>query len=836
MIEYKIKYIDSYPGAGKTHWAIKRMTNYLLAHISAKLHSTEPDLKKYGQLFVYVAPTNALISEIILSLKQSIYNYVYNATLNKELANSYYEEASTRIVAITTDTISNKFSTVAKTLTLSSRYCNSIAKEKAQHNPSYSYEEDSNESSLNSEIYNQSYNLLYTPGSIVFITQAAFWAANHSLTSSQKTFWNRSTTRIIIDEARSCNCDFISIDLSPEIYEYISKLSNSSVENSYKKIDRSVFYKQDVVYELTSKLGSNARKTLYDFLDQYESASFFIKYNIKYTNSKSLFKATLVVMQIPYSALIGWKEIVLMSAFFKQSQLHAIIKSTRNIEDLDYSLKLVNITKSVLDNNRIEYLNRRLKNATLTWVFDNYANISKKIYNSGLVIGGFEENAKEIANKAIKDFNQCKAEELQFLKNHDINKLSSNSIEFSKYKNFKEFLFDSNSSIKKKVFLQNHKQIISKNPIELAITTSINFAKNWIVNTNKNFKKEDKKYFSEESKQVILINFNKTLGYKYGTYNVWDSLPLDLRDKFTPLVTDARGLNTYKQFSIIAVLSAFNIPPDIKAWFDQYCSEDVIKDGKKIIHCWYDQYQDIALGQVIQTMMRCSLRDISLDNKVLIILSTKKIAYAVNSIFNNAFNLANPLDLFPDIPPHSLVHSSLSFQELPEQIKNDLKSKKALIQNQYQSTNKYLESSIRLNRKELSKEDECYKAYKMKYYDNSPLRKKYSLLYRQKSYYTSLLKEKKLSLEKYEEYTNKLININNELTNLKNKSAILLKKVRKDFKEAIMNLGIDKLQFELIEYIDKIDEKRNKLALYFESKLESKLKGIPQEVKNQNIL
>ena len=839
MTAYKIHYIDAYPGTGKTHWAINRMAQFLIEHITAVIEKREPDLDKHGQLFFYVAPTNNLIKEISANIKEVVYNKIFSQTNDENRALEFSERAANRIYILTLESLAHTQQPISRLLTYAGRAYNENCKMmhecfKDQNGTSkYQFEPNAEPLTEREQSIYLTSDMQYFTGCVVFITQAAFWSANFSESSSMKTFYNRSSTNIIIDEARSCNCDSTEVSLSYDAYKYISSLSNSSSNdlNSYHKVDKSLFFEDEIRAKLSTMLSLDQFSKLYSFLNMYESASFFIKYNVKNTKAKDTLpaKATLVVMQVPYAALIGWKDITLMSAFFKQSQLYAVINCAKNIEQIEYDFDLIDITSSALDEDRIKLLHKRFQNATLTWIFDNYNNISKRVYNSGVVVRSDEFNAKNVYAEISKNFEILKSKEAAELKTHNIaNSAFTSRAEYSayeqslryvKYSTVKDFLLTCPNKQLVDSFVHDNFSAIPVSPIEVAIRRTIEYAREWTFANNALFKNnKSKKLFKSQAAQSILINFNKTLGFGFNSYNVYNKLPTKLREQFTPLTTDARGLNLYKQFSIIAVLSAFNLPPDIKAWFDQYCCETLVKDGKKVLHCWYDQYQDIALGQVIQTMMRCSLRDTTLDNKVLIILSTKKIAYNINAIFNKSFNLKDPLELFPKVKGAcSLVHASIAYDKTYDDIREKLRAKKAAAQRDYINTSNYLKANLKSNMRKLTDEEICYKAYKMKYYDNSELRRQYALKHNSKTYFTNKFKNA-FTVEEAELYMRRVDEINESLEQLKKDSSLLLAQVKKDFKKKILE-DFDAVYNDVKDYIDKVSKKRQKLAEYFENKL-----------------
>ena len=128
MTAYKIRYIDAYPGTGKTHWAINRMAQFLIEHITAVIEKREPDLDKHGQLFFYVAPTNNLIKEISASIKETVYNRIFNQTNDENRALEFSERAANRVYILTLESLAHTQQPISRLLTYAGRAYNENCK------------------------------------------------------------------------------------------------------------------------------------------------------------------------------------------------------------------------------------------------------------------------------------------------------------------------------------------------------------------------------------------------------------------------------------------------------------------------------------------------------------------------------------------------------------------------------------------------------------------------------------------------------------------------------------------------------------------------------------
>ena len=158
---------------------------------------------------------------------------------------------------------------------------------------------------------------------------------------------------------------------------------------------------EDGGYAMLNKLES--------YITQHEGSSIFIRLSTKDSESKSK-RAVLAIVQVPYSAFSGWKKVTLMSAFFKDSQLYAVLSSANKAgclkSDVNFKLEPEKNVRILEKNEKL--ISRRCAAATITYVYDNDSYISKRIYNKGVVYSVGSSLVNTINKDTIASFNICK--------------------------------------------------------------------------------------------------------------------------------------------------------------------------------------------------------------------------------------------------------------------------------------------------------------------------------------------------------------------------------------------------------------------------------------------
>lgn len=810
-----IHYVDYLPGTGKTYWITQRLVRYLFEFIDSSWRGVSPKYDEFPQLVYYVAPTLSLIEEVKDNILYQFSKYldsldtskreVYTKIAYREsMRETYISDAASRLKMIISKNLENhtKYSRVRDVIGQASKHYNfNIKRSKEEIKAGcgtgkyyYKFQSDLCLYELD-DSYENDYSFpseyRYSPGSIVFITQTAFWEANHNPRSKNKTFWNKGTTQLVIDEARSSYCTSIDFNLTDVSCPKIEDLLSKNSANQFIKISSS-FFDEKTLESLKKGMIRDKYDKLVSFVKDYQGSSFYIRIAKSIKAKTSCI--TIAIVQIPYEALCGWKDVILMSAFFKDSQLYYLLKSADQF-DSTYKFRLKKETRDidVLSKNE-QNMYYRCRDSTITYIYDNDSYISKKMYSKAIAVIAEKADASLVARRA-------KISLAQFRHNEKTKN------EFSRYANVTDFVkshFVHNKNELDditKLFRKYNPKIIFINPLEFAIFQSIRYTKAWVCQNYTQFI-TGRPFDTEFAKNNILINYNKHISNTYS--DIESKLPDTLKEYYTSLTIDARGTNKYDGYKIISVLAANNNRPAVDAWFAQYIPD-------------YDSKQDLSLSQCIQTMLRCNIRKKDSSEKVLIIVSTKGLAQAVAERLKS--EVTHPKDILKDkYKPYSLVQCANEFEQLDPEVQAKIREKRRETTAIYQNSVKGLTTLYKTASKELSEEEILKKAYLEKYFDSSDLCKKYSYLNMAKSYNKRILKNDLTNLYVKE----KLQSIEEELNDVKKKRKSLRESLIIDFRIKFKQ-NKEELSLDVKDYIEKVQEKHEKRAQYLKNKLESKL-------------
>lgn len=670
--QYNVQYVNAIPGSGKTHWLQDALVKYMIAWQKRKDAKQYDKLLSMPQLMICVFPTNALIDEVVDKLKTAIMTSKLLSSASKraicaKITCATYESLRSKHAYNSHNTVKQSIHRYAANFMYwCANLANNIIDESPKHAKlAHEFKDSLDFSNIPGNRFS-SYDLF--PGSVLLITQSAFWSANHSdFATHQNTasFSNRHLCNVYIDEARSCQMSSTSLKLSNVAKEYLSTLIDFS-STEYTTIESSILLTSKVKEKLFDLFPLKDAFAFISFLEQ-QSYAF-----IKLTGSR----LTVVVIQVPYDALTRWRRITLMSAFFEESQMYAVIRCMHNIQKLGYKINLVDVTDKIISKERQQALLNRFSSATISYVFDTSCGMSKHLYNNGVVFKCDEATA-EAEYQLIK-------EKYQYAK--DANSYPSITLclnDINQVGNIPTLITEENYRTNNIIAsLQKESSALSIcSPIQAAVELSVDYATLWL---KKNKLATSKDLANNEFLQKqILINYNKTL--KYPVVDTNTLINKDTQEKYTALYGDVRGLNKYSNFSIISVLSAYNLEASILSWFSQYC---VDAKGSSIFK--YNAYLDFTLGQYIQTMLRCSLRDTKSTDKVFILVSTKKLAYDLNNVLNNSATVKSPLELFGDNTLQCSIKSSKVYKDVSEEILEKNRKVNARRIQKYRKSKKYL--------------------------------------------------------------------------------------------------------------------------------------------------
>lgn len=631
MKEQTIYYTNSVPGSGKTRWAINYIQKYLKSNDTSKT-----------SLIIYCAPTKALLKEVYTSLTA-------DASIDKD-----------KVFLFTSDDY---------------KYISQIIKN------SYKVYESVKNSQDNIDIQKIDKDFLFrftkqialVPGSVLLITHEAFW--NSSFSKDNETFKDKEHTVLIIDEARDCYIKTVNFRISVEHSEQFEKYLGVKNESKFILIDPQKLSRKKLEEAGFRSYMFNGHKDILDELDTISLKSNVNVY-IYFVFDEAISSYSISVVRAPYDALYGWKKVIALAAFYESSQMYHLIKASNTNPLIEYNFKQVDVTHKIINAEHLKKLKERFKNTDISWIYANSASMTKyKNYVSYVYNNIFDKD--KLSTLLKRSYKYLKKEVAKQTIPIPVTKQAF--VNFLKYKKAKD-LTPSNY-LDDTIFKDKyHKQHIAPcSPTAFATLYSYNIIKKWMyLHSKKDYQKYlDTSIYEEDYDDGVVEE--ETLSYEefceksidyllsvnvysphsdYFAYKSYmdksaQDVPLDksfetsklskksnwvinvpkfIQDKATAVVGDTRGINTYKDYNKMVVISSYIVQPVLKTWFNSQCPD-------------YDPDEDFTLGQTIQVMMRCSIRNVQSTDRVLIILNSKNLAKDVRSKLFNLPTLLEPSSL-----------------------------------------------------------------------------------------------------------------------------------------------------------------------------------------------
>lgn len=629
----KIYYTNSFPGSGKTHWAIAQMKNHLAKEISKDSH-----------LIIYCAPTKELLSEVYNKLTD-------NGTRNTDRVTIVYRDKQVDVVSSAIENGYEVYYDIKQKLQQNKPF--NLSDIVALHNPSMS----------------ASFHAVpIIPGGILLITHEAFWGSNHNLKSKHCTFKDRENTTLVIDEARDCYIKTLSFKFSAETAERFKAYLQITDANQqdFVSINPKLLRAKSLI---ANGFDINAFQsygkyylTQLNMLSRKSNINVFAYF--KYTKEISTFSITFV--RAPYDALFGWGKIFTLAAFYSDSQLYHLLQTANADETSQYKFKQIDITDKVINQKHLNDLRKRFKQTEISYVYEGYLSANKlnnyvpyiyheDTFDDEKFTAALNASFNKYAEIAPKVYTLTQDSFFTFLKYTDISTIS--------YTNYLDKYGQQSID-----YSSNH--IVPCNGTAFAALYSDQLIKNW-----------GKQHELYENKYLLCINnkqpyVDKRLHFEamldkgiekpkditfetstLPTIETWNnSVPKAVKTDAVPVIGDIRGLNKFKSYNAISVISSYRAHPQLLRWFMKYCPT-------------YNSELDFTIGQTIQVMMRCAIRDTSSKVRCLIVLNSSAIAKMIHSrleylpefITPTAYNMPSASMIYPAIP-------GLKKQEINEEV------------------------------------------------------------------------------------------------------------------------------------------------------------------------
>jgi hypothetical protein len=324
---------------------------------------------------------------------------------------------------------------------------------------------------------------------------------------------------------------------------------------------------------------------------------------------------------VPYEIFSGWKDVILLSAFFEQSQMYHLLKSCdvsdqyphetkrdwkRRItsamnRDINSCVILEDVTDRVVEAGRIDQVKKRYAATTITYISPNTSFGQRHLKTGVLVspevykkfgLSSFFKQYKELARRrkiSIDKGTKTKSRLLPFrLAARIASHVNINDTEHEIVKHIKTL----------------PDLYIKHTPLQYYCKAAVTMSRNWLKRQNIN-------------PQPVPITVN--VGSKSKQSAFWKKEVVKVvkpgRDVIEMPVM-SQGLNCFMSSDTIAFLATLNPSPEIVNLFRQLCPT-------------YNPTFDHTLDQCIQSTTRCSIRDTESKTKPLIIVTDYAMAKLV---------------------------------------------------------------------------------------------------------------------------------------------------------------------------------------------------------------
>jgi len=605
-----IHYASTLPSTGKTFWAVRQLVQ---------------KIKKKTGITLYVAPTNLLLREVF----DSIHKKLTVAQMEHVHLVSYEELRENNVIHHLDLLIGGG--------------------------------------------RDMKYGRLYAPaepGTVILCTHEAFIGLNHGHTENDdgKVVYNlrrRGEVSVIFDEARKCAIEnqkfHIPFSILTTLFQKYIRLENSyeglQKDSDAKKYSRLLLINTRLdsnnynnifkATKATRSLGEKIRRLLDTLKD--EGVRMYASVDLEEENDSGKTYAVMQTILVPYHVFSGWKTVILLSAFFENSQMYHLLKqqdvSNRGSNETKKSFRrrimrastqgirariiLKNVTDQVVSAERVAAVKARYEKTSITYMSAltsfSQGHLSRGVMVSTKALQEFDfseffRTYRRLAEERQKQVGGTSLIPLKVLlhlmrtektESHDqslINHVNTLPGLVKKYTPLQWYCL---CAVRMSQIWQKKHGIKDIQPVPLTVNIGVRDLRN----------RGTQRYWLREVAKVL----------KSGI----DAIEM-------PFVS--HGLNSYSHLDTIGFLATLNPSPEVVGLFNQICP-------------FYDAALDHTLDQCIQSAARCSLRDVKSISEPLIIVTDLPLAKRVQEQLFNLPKIVEPS--FFGIPEKDPVFSTV---------------------------------------------------------------------------------------------------------------------------------------------------------------------------------
>jgi hypothetical protein len=487
---------------------------------------------------------------------------------------------------------------------------------------------------------------------IILCTHEAFTRIRHESFETEK-ITRRSQVSVIFDEARKCTMDVktlnLPIDIAQELFHKHLQITDGGISRR-RRVSEDSNLPEDTLYRPLNVINGDTaalnemftknkklRRTYAELVSMLDSASgaatkLYASITLKGQHGNSSAYAIVHTLLVPYKLFYGWKDVVLLSAFFENSQMYHLLKAhdigqeeqrsdetaveyRKRLKKLITSttpVRMIDITNLVVDPARVKAVKARYRNTSITYLSHD-TSFSKRHLTQGMMV----------SPKAYIQFHSTFAAKYKELEG------PANLRLIMQLANKEEGSFKPSASVRGILAeLKKMKGAVTKyTPLQWYARASVYISQQW-------YAKQIELGNSYEIKPLP-ITCNAGTNKEY-LNEIADVLPVD---SWTAMPFQSHGLNTFKSYDTLAFLATLNPKPEVVSIMSQLCPD-------------YEPRLDYTIDQCVQSSTRCSIRDTRSTSKPLIIVTDETLARAIVKHLCDLPTLIDPIEfgIKPKIP------------------------------------------------------------------------------------------------------------------------------------------------------------------------------------------
>lgn len=470
------------------------------------------------------------------------------------------------------------------------------------------------------------------PGTIILLTHETFIRLPHGYdTDGNPRFPLRQKVTVIFDEARKCSIKKESFRMPLHIANELStKYLEFEGTGKYRKLklrskfDTGAF---DALFAGKKEL-RKLREKLLALLHTVDDSSMHLFGALDLEEDQqddSLLWMVLQTVLVPYQIFYGWAHVVLLSAFFEDSQMYHLLR-TRDVSDRGREetksnfrkriaqavgdgdgayIMLADITNRVVDAQRLAIVKQRYADTTITYISPNISFAQKHLQRGVMVDSDLMTPT-------------CKFDLSAFYKEYKTLALDRRTDVGGKLLPFRVAVKHLGKRLDEptmhdyaiRAHLKKLPGLVTKyTPLQWYVKSAVFISRAW---------------YKMNRKKPLPVPVTVNVGAEGGrnrSMRYWVREVLKVVNEGVDCIEmpmQSHGLNQFKHHDTIAFLATLNPHPEVKELFAQICPE-------------YNADLDHTLDQCIQSATRCSLRDTKSKSKPLLIVTDKHLALRVQA-------------------------------------------------------------------------------------------------------------------------------------------------------------------------------------------------------------